>query len=52
MVIGGQEPGRSLPICRGSHGGGVHPGKVVAGTLNIGWGGKEITLTSMEVLVR
>ncbi|MBI1890665.1 MAG: DUF3421 domain-containing protein [Burkholderiales bacterium] len=51
-VIGGQEPGRNLPVCRGSHQGGVHPGKVVAGKCNIGWGGKEITLTGFEVLVK
>jgi hypothetical protein len=52
MVIGGQEPGRSLPICRGSYQNGVHPGKVVAGKCNIGWGGKEITLQTFEVLVQ
>jgi hypothetical protein len=52
MVIGGQEPGRTLPICRIAYQGGVHPGKVVAGKCNIGWGGKEITLGSFEVLVQ
>lgn len=49
-VIGGQEPGRQLPVCRGAYQNGVHPGKVVAGRCNIGWGGREITLTSFEVL--
>jgi len=50
-VIGGSEPGRTLPICRAAYNKGVHPGKVVAGKCNIGWGGKEIVLTSYEVLV-
>ncbi len=52
MVIGGQEPGRTLPICRGAYQGGTHPGKLVAGKCNIGWGGREITLGSFEVLVQ
>jgi hypothetical protein len=52
MVMGGQEPGRTLPICRGNYQGGTHPGKLVAGRCNIGWGGKEITLTRFEVLVQ
>jgi hypothetical protein len=50
-VIGGSEPGRTLPICHAAYNGGVHPGKVVAGKCNIGYGGKEIVLTSYEVLV-
>ena len=50
-VIGGQEPGRTLPICRGAYEGGLHPGKVVAGKCNIGWGGMEITLQAFEVLI-
>lgn len=50
-VVGGQEPGRQLIICRASHGGGVHPGKVVGANCNIGWGGREVTLPSYEVMV-
>lgn len=50
-IIGGEEPGRQLPICRGAYDNGVHPGKVVAGKCNFGWGSKEIVLTSYEVLV-
>lgn len=49
-IIGGQEPGRTLPICRGAYNNGVHPGKVVAGKCNIGWGGREIELRQFEVL--
>lgn len=50
-VVGGQESGRGLPVCRAAHRDGVHPGKVVAGRCNIGWGGQEIVLGSFEVLV-
>lgn len=50
-VIGGTEPGRTLPICRASYHNGVHPGKVVAGWCNIGWGGREIVLASFDVLL-
>lgn len=50
--IGGKEPGRTLPVCRASHKGGWHPGKIVAGKCNIGWGGKEIARTRYQVLVR
>jgi len=49
-IIGGQEPGRLLPVCRGAYNNGVHPGKVVAGKCNIGWGGREIELRQFEVL--
>jgi hypothetical protein len=48
-LIGGSEPGRSLPICRATFNGGVHPGKVVAGKCNIGWGGREHEVPSFEV---
>lgn len=51
MVIGGKEPGRNLPVCRAAYKGGTHPGKVVSGKCNIGWGGKEIVLKKFEVLV-
>ncbi|MGI0491239.1 DUF3421 domain-containing protein [Alkalinema pantanalense CENA528] len=49
-VLGGQEPGRSLYICRAGYQNGVHPGKVVASNCNIGYGGKEIEIRSYEVL--
>lgn len=53
-IIGGQEPARQLPVCRARHGQGgnigVHPGKLVAGKCNIGWGGREVELTQFEVL--
>ena len=52
MVIGGKENGRTLPVCRASYKSGTHPGKVVAGKCNIGWGGKEIVLSSFQVLVQ
>ena len=50
-VNGGQEPGRILYVCRGSYKGGIHPGKIVDGRCNIGWGGKEHKLKEFEVLV-
>ena len=50
--IGGKERGRVLPVCRTSHKGGWHPGKIVAGKCNIGWGGKEIVSSRYQVLVR
>lgn len=51
-VIGGSEPNRPDPlfICRGNYGGGIHPGKVVAGRCNISWGGREIALSRYQVL--
>ena len=50
-IVGGWEPGRTLYVCHGWYGGGLHPGKIVGNNCNIGWGGKEITLNSYEVLV-
>ena len=52
---GGGEPAsayagaRQLVLCRASHGGGVHPGKVVDGNCNIGWGGREPRIGNFEV---
>ena len=53
-VIGGSEynGSRKLAVCRAAYQGGTHPGKVVAGKCNIGWGGKEIVLNAFEVLVQ
>ncbi len=50
-VKGGQEPGRILYVCRGNFRNGLHPGKIVDGRCNIGWGGKEHLLANFEVLV-
>lgn len=50
-VIAGSEPGRRLPVCRANYRGGQHPGKVVARNCNFGYGGKEILMSSYEVLV-
>lgn len=62
-VVGGWDPSITLQyICRGSYGGGVHPGRLITGnTWNgsynatwsycvIGYGGQEISLTSFEAL--
>jgi hypothetical protein len=50
-VAGGEENGHRLYVCRASYNGGVHPGKVVAGNCNIGFGGDEIVLQQYQVLV-
>ena len=49
--LGGSEAGKGLAICRAVFQGGVHPGKVVNGKCNIGWGGREYTIAGYEVLV-
>ena len=52
-VLGGGEnkPPRMLYVCRASYQGGLHPGKIVDGNCNIGWGGAEIRLPRYQVLV-
>lgn len=41
-----------LYTCHAWYEGGIHPGKVVNGNCNIGWGGKEIPIPIYEILVR
>jgi len=50
-VVGGQENGNSLYVCRASYEGAMHAGKVIGTNCNIGWGGREIEASSFEVLV-
>lgn len=50
-VMGGSENGAQLPVCRCAFNGGTHPGKVVSGRCNIGWGGNEQSVAAFEVLV-
>ncbi len=50
-VNGGYENGKNLPVCRTNYNSAMHPGKVVGNMCNIGWGGKEISARSFEVLV-
>jgi hypothetical protein len=45
----GQEQSSPLYLCRAAYNGGIHPGKVVAGRCNIGWGGAEVVLSAFEV---
>ncbi len=50
--FGAYEPGRPiLPICQAPYQGGVHPGKVVAGNCNFGYGGREVLSPQYAVLV-
>lgn len=51
-VQGGFENGQPLYICHAQYRfHGVHPGKVVDGACNIGYGGREIRLEQYQVLV-
>jgi len=50
-IIGGYEPGRTLPVCRAIYNKGVHPGKVVGKNCNFGYAGKEVLAPQYEVLV-
>lgn len=50
-VVAGSERGQPLHVCRAAYQGGVHPGKAIAGSCNIGWGGKEIVVRDHDVLV-
>jgi hypothetical protein len=49
-IASGYEHGAPLYACRGPYGNGTHPGKVVWGNCDIGYGGQEVVLTSYEVL--
>lgn len=49
-IIGGQEPGRKLAVCRASHNGGMHPGKIVDGRCQFGWGGRAVAASNYQVL--
>jgi len=51
VVMGGEENGQKLPVCRCEHNGGTHPGKVVKNMCHIGWGGKEVYLKTYDLLV-
>jgi hypothetical protein len=50
-IIGGNETGRTLPVCRARFNNGVHPGKVVDKNCNFGYGGKEVLAPQYDVLV-
>ena len=50
-IIGGNESGHTLPVCRAKYSQGVHPGKVVGQNCNFGYGGKEVLAPQYEVLV-
>jgi len=50
-VTGGFENGTDQVVCRSFYNGANHPGKVVGGGCNLGWGGKEIVSPTYDVLV-
>lgn len=47
----GENDGEMLYVCRARHEGGVHPGKLIGSTCNIGYGGVEIEKSEYEVAV-
>lgn len=51
-IVGGDNGDRRTPlvICRVAHRGGQHPGKLLAGKCNFGWGGQEIVSPTYQVL--
>lgn len=51
-VVGGGQPSprATLYICRAEYRNGLHPGKLYKGRCNIGWGGREVSLTDYQVL--
>jgi len=50
-VVGGYESGRNLIVCRAEYADGIHPGKLVDCSCNIGYGDLEIVSNKFEVLV-
>lgn len=50
-VVGGNERGQPLAVCRARHEGTVYSGKFVAGYCNVGLAGRELTLRPLEILM-
>ena len=51
-VVGGQEPGRQLGVCRTLAPNGWHPGKLIDGRCSIGFGGREVMAPQYQLLVQ
>jgi len=51
-VIGGQESGRQLGVCRVPQPNGWHPGKLIDGRCSIGFGGREVVLAQYQALTQ
>lgn len=51
-IQGGYERGHPLYVCQARHAGGIHPGKIVAGLCNIGFGGNEFKKYNYRVLIK
>jgi hypothetical protein len=49
-VVGGFENGHPLFVCLADYRG-QHPGKLVDGTCNIGWGGRERRVHNFQLLL-
>jgi hypothetical protein len=50
VIAGPDSDGQALAVCRGRHMNSLTPGKTRSGKCNIAYGGREIELTSFEVL--
>ena len=50
-VIGGLVDGNAAPICRASHAGGTHMGRVAGRSCSIGYDNRETLKATYEVLV-
>lgn len=51
IIIGGVQGGDNLYVCRARYEGDRHPGKIVGAKCNIGYGGREVALSSFDILV-
>ncbi len=51
-VVGGQEPGRQLGVCRTLAPNGWHPGKLIDGRCSIGFDGREVMAPQYQLLVQ
>jgi hypothetical protein len=49
LIAGHENNGEPLFLCRTDHNGAMHPGKVVNGRCNIGYGGNEISQPDFEL---
>jgi hypothetical protein len=51
IELGGDNNGTTLYVCRAAYNDGVYPGKLLNGSCNIGFGGKETVVSTYEVAV-
>lgn len=49
VELGGDNDGVTLYVCRANYNGSLHPGKLINGYCNIGYGGKEVIFSDYQV---